>query len=177
MAYEARTGSSKFPLSWALIVAVPHVSLAAFSSLCLGPSLSLCPMSAMQPSVPSVLGPPCRCAPCQPSSLQFPLSWALLVAVPHVSQAAFSSLCFGPSLSLCPCQPSSLQFHLSWALLVAVPHVSQAAFSSLCLGPSLSLCPMSAKQPSVPSVLGPPCRCAPCQPSSLYFFLHDWSSC
>ena len=181
-----------FPLSWALLAAVSHVSPAAFSSLCLGLSLPLCPMSAQQPSVPSVLGSPCRCVPCQPSSLQFPLSWALLAAVSHVSPAAFSSLCLGLSLPLCPmsaqqpsvpsvlgspcrcvpCQPSSLQFPLSWALLSAVSHVSPAAFSSLCLGLSLPLCPMSAQQPSVPSVLGSPCRCVPCQPSSLQFPLY-----
>ena len=171
---------------------MPHVSPAAFSSLCLGISLPLCPMSAQQPPVPSVLGSPCRCAPGQPSSLQFPLSWALLVAVPQVSPVAFSSLCLGLSLPLCPMsaqqppvpsvlgspcrcapgQPSSLQFPLSWALLVAVPQVSPAAFSSLCLGLSLPLCPRSAQQPSVPSVLGSPCRCAPCQPSSLQFPLY-----
>ena len=107
-------------------------------------------MSAQQPSVPSVLGSPCRCVPCQPSSLQFPMSWALLAAVSHVSPAAFSSLCLGLSLPLCPmsaqqpsvpsvlgspcrcvpCQPSSLQFSLSWVLLAAVSHVSPAAFSS-----------------------------------------------
>ena len=111
-------------------------------------------MSTLQPSVPSVLGSPCRCVPCQPSSLQFSLSWALLAAVSHVSPAAFSSLCIGLSLPLCPmlaqqpsvlsvlgspcrcvpCQPSSLQFSLSWALLAAVSHVRPAAFSSLCLG-------------------------------------------
>ena len=168
-------------LSWALLAAVPHVSLAAFSSLCLGLSLPLCPRSAQQPSVPSVLGSPCRCVPGQPSSLQFPLYWALLDAVPQVSPAAFSSLCLGLSLLLCPrsaqqplvpsvlgcpccCapgQPSSLQFPLSWALLAAVSHVSPAAFSSLCLGLSWLLCPRSAQQPSVPSVLGSPCCCAP----------------
>ena len=183
--------SLQFPLPWALLAAVSHVSPAAFSSLCFGLSLPLCPMSAQQPSVPSVLGSPCRCVPCQPSSLQFPLSWALLAAVSHVRPAAFSSLCIGHSLPLCPmsaqqpsvlsvlgfpcrcvpCQPSSLQFPLSWALLAAVSHVSPAAFSSLCLGVSLPLCPMSAQQPSVPSVLASPCRCVPCQPSSLQFSL------
>ena len=94
--------SLQFPLSWALLVAVSHVSPVAFSSLCLGLSLSLCPTSAQQPSFPSVLGSPCHCVPRQPSSLQFPMSWALLVAVPHVSPAAFISLCLGLSLSLCP---------------------------------------------------------------------------
>ena len=186
--------SLQFHLSWALLATVSHVSPAAFSSLCLGLSLPLCPMSARQPSVPSVLGSPCHCVPCQPSSLQFPLSWALLTAVSHVSPAVFSSLCLGLSLPLCPmstqqssvpsvlgspcrcapCQPSSLQFHLSWALLATVPHVSPAVFSSLCLGLSLSLCPMSAQQPSVPSVLGSPCCCVPCQPSSLQFPL-SWA--
>ena len=183
--------SLQFHLSWALLATVSHVSPAAFSSLCLGLSLSLCTMSAQQPSVPSVLGSPYCCVPCQPSSLQFPLSWALLATVPHVNPAVFSSLCLGLSLSLrpmsaqqpsvpsvlgspchcAPCQPSSIQFSLSWALLVAVPHVSPAAFSSLCLGLSLLLCPMSAQQSSVPSVLGSPCHCAPCQPSSLQFHL------
>ena len=184
------SGLQLFPLSWALLAAVSHVSPAAFSSLCLGLSLPLCPMSAQQPSVLSALGSPCRCVPRQPSSLQFPLSWALLAAVSHVSPAAFSSLCLGLSLPLCPMsaqrpsvvpsvlgspcrcvprQPSSLQFPLSWALLAAVSHVSPAAFSSLCLGLSLPLCPMSAQQPSVLSVLGSPCRCVPCQPSSLQF--------
>ena len=181
--------SLQFPLPWALLAAVSHVSPAVFSYLCLGLSLPLCPMSAQQPSVPSALGSPCRCVPCQPSSLQFSLSWALLAAVSHVSPAVFSSLCLGLSLPLCPmsaqqpsvpsvlgspcccvlCQPSSLQLSLSWALLAAVSHVSPAAFSSLCLGLSLSLCPMSGQQPSVPSVLGSPCRCVPCQPSSLQF--------
>ncbi|KAI0228563.1 hypothetical protein LSAT2_020984 [Lamellibrachia satsuma] len=184
----------QFPLSWALLAAIPHVSPAAFSSLCLGLSWPLYPMSAQQPSVPSVLGSPCRYTPCQPSSLQFPLSWALLAAIPHVSPAAFSSLCLGLSLPLypmsaqqpsvpsvlgspgryTPCQPSSLQFPLSWALLAAIPHVSPAAFSSLCLGLSLPLYPMSAQQPSVPSVLGSPCRYTPCQPSSLQFPL-SWA--
>ena len=184
-----QASSLQFPLSWALLSAVSHVSPAAFSSLCLGLSLPLCPMSGQQPSVPSVLGSPCHCVPCQASSLQFPLSWALLVAVSHVRPAAFSSLCLGLSLPLCPmsaqqptvpsvlgspcrcvpCQPSSLQFSLSWALLAAVSHVRPAAFSSLCLGLSLPLCPMSAQQPSVPSVLDSPCRCVPCQASSLQF--------
>ena len=184
----------QFPLTWALLTAVSHVSPAAFSSICLGLSLPLCPMSAQQHSVPSVLGSPCHCVPCQPSSLQFPLSWALLTAVSHVSPAVFSSLCLGLSLPLCPmstqqssvpsvlgspcpcapCQHSSLQFHLYWALLATVPHVSPAVFSSLCLGLSLSLCPMSAQQPSVPSVLGSPCCCVPCQPSSLQFPL-SWA--
>ena len=184
----------QFPLSWALLAAVPHISPATFSSLCFGLSLLLCAMSAQQPSVPSVLGSPCRCAPCQPSSLQFPLSWSLLVTVPHISPAAFSSLCLGLSLSLChmsaqqpsvprvlvspsrcvPGQPSSLQFPVSWSLLVTVPHVSPAAFSSLCLGFSLPPCPMSAQQPSVPRVLVSPCHCAPCQPSSLQFPV-SWS--
>ena len=131
----AHTRPQQFPLSWALHAAVPHVSPVAFSSLCLGLSLPLCPKSAQQPSVPSVLGSPCCCAPCQPSSLQFPLSWALLAAVPQVSPAAFSSLS---------------------------------------LGLSLLLCPMSAQQPSVPSVLGSPWRCVPCQPSSLQFPL-SWA--
>ena len=171
-----------------------HVSPATFSSLCLGLSLSLCPMSVQQSSVPSVLGSPCRCTPGQSSSLQFPLSWALLVAVSLVSPAVFSSVCLELSLSLypmsvqqssvpsvlsspcrcVPCQPSNLQFTLSWALLVAVPHVSPAVFSSLCLGLSLSLCPMSVQQSSVPSVLGSPCRCVPCQSSSLQFRL-SWA--
>ena len=186
--------SLQFPLSWALLATVSHVSPAAFSSLCLGLSLPLWPMSAQQPSVPSILGSPCRYVPCQPSSLQFSQSWALLAAVSHVSLAAFSSLCLGLSLLLwpmsaqqpsvpsvlgspcrcVPCQPSSLQFPLSWALLAAVSHVSPAAFSSLNLGLSLPLCPMSAQQPSVPSVLGSPCRCVPCQPSSLQFSL-SWA--
>ena len=103
------------------------------SSLCLGSSLSLCPMSAKQPSVPSVLGPPCRCAPCQPSSLQFPLFWALLVAVPMSAKQPSVPSVLGSPCRCAPCQPSSLQFPLSWALLVAVPHVSQfplATFSS-----------------------------------------------
>ena len=154
MTHKARTSSRQFPLSWALLATVSHVSPAAFSSLCLGLSLPLCPMSAQQPSVPSVLGSPCRCVPCQPSSLQFPLPWALLATMSHVSPTAFSSLCLGLSLPLCPmsaqqpsvlsvlgspcrcvpCQPKSLQFPLSWALLAAVSHVSPAAFSSLCLG-------------------------------------------
>ena len=123
----------------------------------LGLSLLLCPMSTQQPSVPSVFGSPCCCAPCQLSSLQFPLSSALPAAVPHVNPAAFSSLYLGLSLLLCPmstqqpsipsvfgspcccapCQPSSLQFPLSWALPAAVPHVNPAAFSSLYLGLSL----------------------------------------
>ena len=183
--------SLQFPLSWALFAVVSHVSPAVFSSLCLGLSLPLCPMSAPQPSVPSVLGSPCRCAPCQPSSLQFPLSWALLAIVFHVSPAAFSSLCLGLSLPrypmsaqqlsvpsvlgspycCVPCQPSSLQFPLSCALLATVPHVNPAVFSSLCLGLSLSLRPLSAQQPPVPSVLGSPCHCAPCQPSSIQFSL------
>ena len=174
--------SLQFPLSWALLAVVSLVSSAAFSSICLGLSLLLCPMSAQQSSVPSVLGSPCCCVPCQPSSLQFSLSWALVAAVSHVSPAAFSSLCLGISLLLClmsaqqssvpsvlsspcccvPCQPNSLQFPLSWALLATVSHVSPAAFSSLCLGFSLPLCPMSAQQPSVPSVLGSPCHCVPC---------------
>ena len=186
--------SLQLPLSWALPATVSHVSPAAFSSLCLGLSLPLCPMSAQHPSVPSVLGSPCRCVPCQPSSLQFPLSWTLPAAVSHVSPAPFSSLCLGLSLPLCPmsaqhpsvpsvldspcrcvpCQPSSLQFPLSWALPAAVSHVSPAPFSSLCLGLSLSLCPMSVQQPSVPSVLDSPCRCVPCQPSTLQFPL-SWA--
>ena len=123
VAHQASTRSRQTPLSCALLAAVPHVSPAAFSSLCLGLSLLLCPMSTQQPSVPSVLGSPGCCAPCQPSSLQFPLSWALLAAVPHVSPAAFSSLC---------------------------------------LGLPLLMCPMLTQQPSVPSVLGSPCCCAPC---------------
>ena len=186
--------SLQFPLSWAPLAAVPHVNPAAFSSLCLGLPLLLCSMSTQQPSVPSVLGSPCCCAPCQPSSLQFPLSWAPLAAVPHVNPAAFSSLCLGLPLLLCPmstqqpsvpsvlgspcccapCQPSSLQFPLSWAPLAAVPHVNPAAFSSLCLGLPLLLFPMSTQQPSVPSVLGSHCCCAPCQPSSLQFPL-SWA--
>ena len=111
MTHKTRTSSCQFPLSWTLFAAVSHVSPAAFSSLCLGLSLPLCPMSAQQPSVLSVLGSPCRCVPCQPSSLQFSLSWALLAAVFHVSPAAFSSLCLGLSLPLCPMsaqQPSVL---------------------------------------------------------------------
>ena len=176
-----------FPLYWALLAGVPHVSPASFISLCLGLSLPLCPRSAQQPSVPTILGSPCCCIPCQPSSLQFPLSWALLAAVSHVSPAAFSSLYLGltlplypmspqqplvPSILGSPCrcipgQPSSLQFPLSWSLLAAVSHVSPAAFSSLYLGLTLPLYPMSAQQPSVPSILGSPCRCIPCQPSSL----------
>ena len=195
MTHKARTSSRQFPLSWALLATVSHVSPSAFSSLCLGLSLLLCPMSAQQPSVLSVLGSRCCCVPCQPSSLQFPLSWALLAAVSHVSPAAFSFLCLGLSLPLCPtsaqqpsvlsvlgspcrcvpCQPSGLQlFPLSWALLAAVSHVSPAAFSSLCLGLSLPLCPMSAQQPSVLSALGSPCRCVPRQPSSLQFPL-SWA--
>ena len=206
--------SLQFFVSWALLAAESHVSPAAFSSLChglsfitvlhvsptafsslcLGLSLPLCPRSAQQPSVPSVLGSPCHCAPGHPSSLQFPRSWALLATVPQVSPAAFSSLSLGLSLPLCPrsaqqpsvpsvlgspcrcapCQPSSLQFPLSWALLATVPQVSPAAFSSLSLGLSLPLCPMSAQQPSVSSVLGSPCRCAPCQPSNLQFPL-SWT--
>ena len=73
--------------------AVWHIRLAQDIArpLCLGVSLLLCPMSTQQPSVPSVLGSSCCCAPCQPSSLRFPLSWALLAAVPHVNPAAFSS--------------------------------------------------------------------------------------
>ena len=138
---------------------MPQVSPAASSSLCLGLSLLLCPRSAQQPPVPSVLGSPCRCAPCQPSSLQS----AQQPSVPSV---------LGSPCRCAPGQPSSLQFLLSWALLVAVPHVSPAAFSTLCLGLSLSLCPMSAQQPSVPSVLGSPWRCAPGQPSSLQFPLY-----
>ena len=94
--------SLKFPLSWAFLAAVSQVSPAAFSSLCLGLSLPLCPKSAQQPLVPSVLGSPCRCVPSQPSSLKFPLSWALLAAVSQVSPAAFSSLCLELSLPLCP---------------------------------------------------------------------------
>ena len=136
MTHKARISSRQFPLSWALLATVSHVSPAAFSSLCLGLSLPLCPMSAQQPSVPSALGSPCHCVPCQPNSLQFPLSWALLATVSHVSPTAFSSLC---------------------------------------LGLSLLLCPMSAQQPSVPSVLGSPCRCVPCQPSSLQFPL-SWAA-
>ena len=181
--------SLQFSLSRALLAAVPHVSPAAFSSLCLGLSLLQYPMSAQQPSVPSVSGSPCCSAPCLPSSLQFPLSRALLAAVPHVCPAAFSSLCLGLSLLQCPmsaqqpsvlfisgspccsapCQPSSLQFSLSRALLAAVPHVSPAAFSSLCLRLSLLQCPLSAQQPSVPSVSGSPCCSVPCLPSSLQF--------
>ena len=186
--------SLQFHLSWAFLTAVSHVSPAVFSSICHGLSLLLCPMSAQQPSVPSVLGSLCCCVPCKPSSLQFPLSWTLLAAVSHVSPAVFSSLCLGLSMLLCPmsaqqlsvlsvlgspcccvpCQPSSLQFPLSWALLATVSHVSPAAFSSLCLGLSLPLCPMSAQQPSVPSVLGSPCCCVPCQPSILQFPL-SWA--
>ena len=183
-------------ITYLLCAQVWHIRLAQdfASSLFHRLSWLLCPKSAQQPSVPSVLGSPGCCAPCQPSSLPFPLSWALLAAVPHVSPAAFRSLCLGLSLLLCPmsaqqpsvpsvlgspgccapCQPSSLQFPLSWALLAAVPHVSPAAFRSLCLGLSLLLCPMSAQQPSVPSVLGSPCCCAPCQPSSLQFPL-SWA--
>ena len=153
-----------------------HIRLAQYliRSLCLGLSLLLCPLSAQLPSVPSVLGSPCCCAPCQPSFLQFPLSWALLAAVPLVSPAAISSLCLRLSLMLCPlsaqlpsvpsvfgspcccapCQPSCLQFPLSWL--------------------SLLLCPLSAQQPSVPSVFGSPSCCAPCQPSSLRFPL-SWA--
>ncbi|KAI0209727.1 DNA-directed RNA polymerase III subunit RPC2 [Lamellibrachia satsuma] len=41
-----QSNSLQFPLSWALFVTVSHVSAAAFSSLCLGLSLTLCPMSA-----------------------------------------------------------------------------------------------------------------------------------
>ena len=103
--------SLQFPLSWALLADVPHVNPAAFSSLCLGLSLLLCPTSAQQPSIPSVLGSPFCCVPRQPSSLQFPLTWALLAAVSHVNPAAFSSLCLGLSLLLCPMltqQPSVL---------------------------------------------------------------------
>ena len=81
---------------------MPQVSPAAFSSLCHGFSWPLCPKSAQQPSVPSVMGSPGHCAPSQPSSLQFPLSWVLLATVPQVSPAAFSSLCHGFSWPLCP---------------------------------------------------------------------------
>ena len=189
-----QSSSLQFPLSWAFLAAVPQVNPAAFSSLCLGLSLLLCPRSIQQPSVPSVLGSPCCCAPGQSSSLQFPLSWALLAAVSHVNPTAFSSLCLGLSLLLCPrsiqqpsvpsvlgspccCAPgqsSSLQFPLSWALLAAVSHVNPTAFSSLCLGLSLLLCPRSIQQPSVPSVLGSPCCCAPGQSSSLQFPL-SWA--
>ncbi|KAI0207770.1 hypothetical protein LSAT2_007593 [Lamellibrachia satsuma] len=181
--------SLQFPLSRAVLAAVPHVSPAAISSLCLGLSLLLCPMSAQQPPVPSALCFPCCCVPCQPSSHQFPLPCAFLVALSHVSQAATSSLCLVLSLllgpmsakqpqvpyALCspyrcaPGQPSSLQFPMSWSLLATVPQISPAAFNSLCLGLSLLLCPMSAQQPSVLSALGSPCCCAPCQPSSHQF--------
>ncbi|KAI0232934.1 hypothetical protein LSAT2_016790, partial [Lamellibrachia satsuma] len=181
--------SLQFPLPWTLLVTVLQGSPAAFSSFSLGLSLSLCSRSAQQPLVPSVLDSPCHCAPGQPSSLQFPLSWTLLATLLQVSPAAFSSLSLGLSLSLCsksaqqpsvpsvfdsPChfapgQPSSLQFPLSWALLAAVPKISPAAFNSLCLGLSLPMYRMSAQQPSVPSALGSPCCCAPCQPSSLQF--------
>ena len=142
-----------------------HVSPASFSSLYIGPSLPMCPMSAQHPSVPSILGSPCRCVPCQPSSLQFPLYWALLADVSHVSPASFSSLYIGPSLPMCPmsaqhpsvpsilgspcrcvpCQPSILQFPLYWALFADVSHVSPASFSSLHIGLSLPMCPMSAQ--------------------------------
>ena len=99
---QCQPSSLQFPLSWALLAAVSNVSPAAFSSLSLGLSLLLCPMSAQQPSVPSLLGSHCCCVQCQPSSLQFPLSWALLAAVPHAWPAAFSSLCLGLSLLRCP---------------------------------------------------------------------------
>ena len=161
------------------------------SSLYLGLSLLMWPMSAHQPSVPSVLGYPCRCDPCQPINIQFPLYWALLAAVPHISPAAF---CLGLSLLMCPisaqqpsvpsvlgypcrcgpCQHINLQFPLSWATLADVTHVSPSTFSSLCLGLFLPLCPISAQQPSVPSVLGYPCRCGPCQHSNLQFPL-SWA--
>ena len=55
--------------------------------------------------VPSILGSPGRCAPCQPSSLQLPLYWTLLADVPHV--------------------PSSLQFPQSWVHFAAVPMSAQ----------------------------------------------------
>ena len=142
--------SRQFPLSLALLAAVPQVSPVAVSSLCLGLSFPLCPRSARQPSVPSVLSSPFRCARGQADSLQFHLSSALLSAVPEVSLTAFSSICLGLSLSLCPrssqqpsvpslcsfpcrCargQPDNLQFTLSLTLFAAVTQISPAAFRS-----------------------------------------------
>ena len=145
MTRKVRTRSRQFPVSWALLAAVPQVSPTAFSSLSLGLSLLLCPS--------------------QPSSLQFPVL-GLLAAVPQVSPAAFSSLCLWLSLLLCPSQPSSLLFPVL-GLLAAVSQVSPADFSSLSWV-SLPLCPRSAQQPSVPC-LGSPCCCVPGQPSRLQF--------
>ena len=184
----------QFPLSWTLLATMPYVNPAPFSSLCLGLSWPLCPMSTQHPSVPSVLDCPGHYALCQPSTLQFPLSWTLLATVPYVSPAPFSSLCLGLSWPLCPmstqhpsvpsvldcpghyalCQPSTLQFPLSWTLLATMPYVNPAPFSSLCLGLSWPLCPMSTQHPSVPSVLDSPGHCALCQPSTLQFPL-SWT--
>ena len=69
VSHKACTRSCQFPLSRALLATVPHVSPAAFSSLCPGLSWLLCLMSDQQPSVPSALASPGRCAPGQSSSL------------------------------------------------------------------------------------------------------------
>ncbi|KAI0233235.1 hypothetical protein LSAT2_016496 [Lamellibrachia satsuma] len=173
--------SLHFPLSWSLLAVVHQVSQAAFSYFCVGLSWLLCPRSAQQPSFPSVLVSAGCCAPGQSSSLQLPLSWPLLAAVPQVRPAAFSSFCIGLSWLLCtrsvqqpsvpsvlaspgccaPGQPSSLQLSLYWPLLAAVHQVSPAAFSSLCIGLSWLMCTKSVQQPPVPSVLASPGCCAP----------------
>ena len=51
VAHKARTRSRQTPLSWAPLAAVSHVNPAAFSSLCIGFSLLLCPMLTQHPSV------------------------------------------------------------------------------------------------------------------------------
>ena len=151
-----------------------QVSPAAFSSLCIGLSRLQCTRSAQQPSFPSVLVSAGCCAPSQSSSLQLPLSWPLLAAVPQVRPAAFSYLCLASPGCCAPGQSSSLQLPLSWPLLAAVHQVSPAAFISLCLGLCWLLCTRSVKQPSVTSVLASPGCCVPGQPSSLHFPL-SWS--
>ena len=65
------------------------------SSLCLGLSFTLCPISAQHPPVPSALDTPCL-------SLQLHLPWTVLAALSKVIAATSISLCLGFSLQLCP---------------------------------------------------------------------------